>query len=97
MNENNEAIILSNMREALTELIEDLAEKRSDIADILESILDDEEGRWKNRNVYKTEHRFITCNVPTGSILAQYDTLTTEISFSDLSDTWQLGKGYTYE
>lgn len=69
-----------------------LREKRSDISDILDYIVEGSE--WQDSLV---EHRFITGKLPDGTEL-EYDTLTTEISYLDKkSDTWVpvLDPGYS--
>lgn len=71
------------MRKEIEKLAEALAEKRSDISDILYSILDGQEldEDW-------IEHRFIITNIPEGATDVEYDTLTTMFSFK-IEGVWE--------
>jgi hypothetical protein len=69
-----------------------LVEKRSDIAEILEAIINGE--RWRVKQV---ERRLVYCDVPVGADRVEYDTLTTELSFRVPSeDSWITGQNHKY-
>lgn len=79
----NDARELKRLRQNVEHLARLLAERRSDIADILDDML--EGRRPKKRDI---EARFVTATVPAGAVTVQYDTLTTLLAFEDARGNW---------
>jgi hypothetical protein len=77
--------VLENIRM----LADALAEKRSDIAEILYYMADNDGELPDYCPLHKMiERRFIKCKVPEGATEAMYDTLITEIEFKLPDGTW---------
>ena len=83
------------MRKEIQRLADELAEKRSDISDILERILDGQ--KWSPKDI---EHRFIQAEIPMTSgenIGLEYDTLTTEIRYINRgTGKWETAQNHEY-
>lgn len=79
----------------LRALMEALYEKRDDIANEIDTILDG--NKFTTANL---EDRFIRCDVPSGAVRALYDTHTTLIEFEvpeGSGVSWVVGNNHYYE
>lgn len=83
------------MKKQIEKLAKALAEKRSDIWDILNKIAQGE--KWSVRDI---EHRFIRAEIPQASghsITLEYDTLTTTISYFNVrTGEWETAINHRY-
>lgn len=81
----------NKIKDELKRLKNGLVENRSDIAEILDSIISGE--KWDNSQI---ESRFINADLPDGTKV-EYDTLTTEISYlSPGKDNWEKAIHHEY-
>jgi hypothetical protein len=70
--------------EFIKELAYQLAEKRSDISELCTIYLESGESDFR-----RIEHRFISARIPGTAIQVEYDTLTTEMEFSEAGALWE--------
>ena len=79
------------MKKQIERLAKALAEKRSDISDILNKIAQGD--KWSVRDI---EHRFIRARLPDGREV-EYDTLTTEMRyFNATAGVWVIALDHEY-
>ena len=83
---------LDLLRASLGTMEEDFAERRSDVAEVLQWIL---AGTGELPSWYAPEHRHVNARLPDGTLLA-YDTLRTTIEFDD-GTGWREAEEHTYE